>query len=307
MWHLLALAAPGGREQIAKDYDEAPGRHHRATQTSLGRPRGIPNVRQDVRIGAVASGRPNQRLRDAMDAAAIGVDQLAEATGFDPKSVYRWVRHGIVPRRVGAKKRVAQILGVTEDAIWPREGRSPVAPDVPPATDEIVAVWAHRADVPKHLWWTLLSGGETCIQLVGYAMQFLPEDHPRLNDLLVAKAAAGARVCVALADPDSRYVAERDAEERLGGTFRDRIRTTIDHLRPVLGADGIDLVTHDSPMYCSVFRADDELFYTPHLFGLKGYLAPLYWLRRHGDDGPFDGIVGHVERLLATTKPLEVP
>lgn len=112
-------------------------------------------------------------------------------------------------------------------------------------------------------------------------------------------------VRIALAHPDSRYVTERDAEERLGGTLRDRIRTTIDHLRPLFDVEGVEVATHESPMYCSVFRADEQLFYTPHLYGLKGYRAPLYDLRRCGDDGPFDAVTAHFERLWATTTPLE--
>lgn len=112
-------------------------------------------------------------------------------------------------------------------------------------------------------WWALLDGGRTNIDLLGYAMQFLPEDHPRLDRLFLAKAAGGCRIRIALANADSRYVAERDEEEGLGGTLRARILTTLDHFQPLMGIDGIELRFHETPMYNSVFRADDDMFFTP--------------------------------------------
>lgn len=45
-----------------------------------------------------------------MQRAGISEERLAEAAGFDPKSVWRWVHNGVVPRRVGAKAQVAQLL-----------------------------------------------------------------------------------------------------------------------------------------------------------------------------------------------------
>jgi hypothetical protein len=201
---------------------------------------------------------------------------------------------------VGAKGRVATLLGVDERDIWPAHTPPRPRDDEPSlVSEEVVAVWAHRADVPKSAWRALLSGGDRNIDLLGYAMQFLPEDQPGLIDLLLRKAKAGCLVRVALADPDAPHVAERDAEEGLGGTLRDRIRTTIEHLRPLSAVPDVEVRFHRTPMYNSVFRADDAMFYTPHLFALQGYRAPLYQLRRCFDDGPFDALVGHFERLWA--------
>ncbi len=131
-------------------------------------------------------------------------------------------------------------------------------------------MWAHRADAPKARWWAMLSAAEHNIDLLGYAMQFLPEDHSRLDRLLIDKAAAGCRVRIALANPDSPYVAERDDEEGLGGTLPDRIRTTVDHFEPLFGVEGIDLRFHQTRMYNSVFRGDDQMFVTPHLYAPEG-------------------------------------
>ena len=248
----------------------------------------------------------NDQLRNAMDEAGISPDRLAEAVEVDPKSVWRWTNKGVVPRRVGMKARVADVLGVDESDIWPAPVKARAGEDRE-VTQEVVAVWAHRADAPKARWWAMLSGAEAHIDLLGYAMQFLPEDHSRLDHLLIEKAAAGCRVRIALADPDSPYVAERDDEEGLGGTFPDRIRTTIDHFEPLFGVEGIDLRFHQTRMYNSVFRGDDQMFVTPHLYGLKGYRAPLLHIRRATDDGMFDGFVAHFERIWTVSQPIPAP
>jgi hypothetical protein len=58
---------------------------------------------------------------------------------------------------------------------------------------------------------------------------------------------------------------------------------------------------HETPMYNSLFRADDEMLVTPHLYALKGYRAPIFLLRRTVEDGIFDNFVEHFERVWAQT------
>lgn len=249
----------------------------------------------------------NNRLREAMDNAGVSRDQLAEAVDVDPKSVWRWTNKGIIPRRIGLKAKVADILGVDESDIWPATVQPARIGGDREVTGEVVTAWAHRADAPKAYWWTMLSTADQSIDLLGYAMQFLPEDHSRLDQLLVEKAAAGCHVRIALANPESPYVAERDEEEGLGGTFPDRIRTTLDHFEPLFGVEGIVLRFHQTRMYNSIFRGDDQMFVTPHLYGLKGYRAPLLHIRRYSDDGLFDGFLAHFERIWAVSQAIPRP
>ncbi|CAN5400942.1 hypothetical protein BH24ACT7_BH24ACT7_05290 [soil metagenome] len=60
-------------------------------------------------------------------------------------------------------------------------------------------------------------------------------------------------------------------------------------------------------MYNSIFRGDNLMFFTPHLYALKGYRAPLLHLRRLTDDGLFDGLLAHFERIWTTTTPIPRP
>jgi hypothetical protein len=150
----------------------------------------------------------------------------------------------------------------------------------------------------------VLAGASRQIDLLGYAMLFLPEQNASLDRLLLTKGQTGCRVRIALADPDSRQVAERDEEEELGGTMRDRIRTTLDHFKVLLAANGIEIRFHATPLYNSLFRGDEQMLVTPHLYRLKGYKAPLLHLRRMREDSMFDNLAAHFERVWTDTTPV---
>jgi hypothetical protein len=246
------------------------------------------------------TGMSNERLRKAMAGAHLGVEEVSQATQVDPKTVQRWLK-GRVPH---ARHRwtVAELVHEDEGYLWPNsDGRR-----IPgsPTTAEVVAAYPHRADVPPERWWTLLVEAKRQIDLLAYAMLFLYETHPRLFDLLRGKAAAGCRIRIALADPVSRQVVERDAEERLNGGLVARVRTSLQQFEEALAdCEGIELGLHASPLYNSLFRFDDDMFVTPHLYGTTGYRAPLLHLRRLERDGIFDTFAGHFEAVWSTTTP----
>jgi hypothetical protein len=240
-----------------------------------------------------------------MEVAGLSIDALAAAVDTTPKSVREW-RQGVVPRRAAFRARLVEILDVRDDELWPEpdHGDDQQRPD---AAEEVIDAWAHRADAPPDVWSLLLGRATSNIDLMAYAMLFLPESSYRLDRLLADKASSGCRLRIALADPESRFVAERDAEERLGGTFPARIRTTLDHFRPLFDVDGAELRFYRTPMYNSMIRGDDQMLVTPHMFALKGYKAPLFHYERRFDDGIFDNYMAHFERTWATATPIPPP
>lgn len=171
------------------------------------------------------------------------------------------------------------------------------------ASAEIHEAYAHRADLAPDEWWRLFSGATRRIDLLGCALLHLTENHPRLPDLLLGKAADGCSVRIALADPDCAKVAERDDEEGLDGGLAARIRTSIHYLEPLAERSGIELRLHAAPMYNSIFRFDDQMLVTPHLYGRPGRLAPLLHLRRRKDGGMFDNFATHFEDVWTTAAP----
>jgi len=241
----------------------------------------------------------NDRLRNAMIAAHVDLDTLTRATSVDPKTVQRWLK-GRVPH-ARYRWKIAELLREHEDFLWPPNDHIITAAT---QTAEIVAAYAHRSDVPPAAWWQLFLQAQKQMDLLGYAMQFLPEQHARLETLLREKASDGCKIRIALADPASNAVQMRDEEERLGGTLSARIQTTLYHFRSLHNHEGIEMCYHTTPIYNSVFRFDNEMFVTPHLYGLHGSKAPLHHLRYLGANGIFANFLGHFEAVWATTKPI---
>lgn len=243
---------------------------------------------------------PNERLRRAMNSKRVGVDALSERVEVDPKTVQRWLQ-GRIPH---ARHRwaVAEVLGEDEEVLWPSAQRAATAAAV---TDEVVAAYARRADVPAETWWRAISDAAEDIALLGYAMLHLPEQQPDLIPVLRDKAASGCRVRIALVDPESEEARRRDAEEQLNGGLVARIRTAGFYFSELSGTERIELRHHSTPMYNSVFRFDGQMFVTPHLYGVPGSKAPLLHVQRRSARGMFERFVEHFEAIWDESKPYE--
>jgi hypothetical protein len=240
----------------------------------------------------------NERLRHALQQEGLDVDDVARAIGVNHRTVGRWMTGRLpYPRHRSA---IARLVKRDEGYLWPGVARDPAAS----ATAEIVNAYAHRSDVPADLWWHLLSSASEHIDFQAYALLHIPESHPRLLDLLREKASAGCAIRIAVADPNCANVAERDEEEGLEGALSARIRIALRYLDPLRDCPGAELRLHAVPMYNSVFRFDDEMFVTPHVYGRPGRLAPLLHLRRRREDGIFDNYLTHLEDVWVTAVPL---
>lgn len=234
----------------------------------------------------------NERLRLAMSRRRVSVEAVATAAEVDPKTVSRWMG-GRVPH---PRHRwvVARLLQEDEDYLWPGNRRSDGAAD---PIGEIIAAYPYRSNLPTHTWWDIFSRAESHIDLLGYTLYFLPLEHPRFVEVLREKCQAGCAVRATLADPKSRHVADRDAEEDTALTLVVRIHTTLKYLRPLADCAGFELRFQSAPLYNSVFRFDDEMLVTPHLFATPGSAAPLLRLRRLGSDGLFARFLSHFESI----------
>jgi transcriptional regulator with XRE-family HTH domain len=112
----------------------------------------------------------NERLGNAMEAAHVSIEAVARVTEVDPKTVQRWLKGRIPhPRH---RWKVAELVHERADFIWPPDKHKIAATTA--KTSEIVAAYAHRADVPPDAWWQLFLQAKEHIDLLGYAMQFLP-------------------------------------------------------------------------------------------------------------------------------------
>ena len=248
------------------------------------------------------AGERNERLRAAMAAQGMEVETLARQVEVDPKTVQRWIG-GRVPHPRHRWK-ICDLLGQAEEHLWPGVGLGASGAH---HTSEIVAAFAHRADAPSQLWSGMLERVRTNLDLLGYAMLFFPEQHPQLARLLDEKCASGLRVRIALADPDSEEVAARDRLEGLGGTLPGRIRSTVQHLEPLLSNPGVEVRYHGVPLYNANYRFDDQMLVTPYLYRLHGYQHPLLHLKRLGPAGIFESYAQQFEAIWAESHPILAP
>jgi transcriptional regulator with XRE-family HTH domain len=244
---------------------------------------------------------PNERLRAVMAAGGWTHASLAAKTDVDPKSVERWINLGRTPRRATALL-AAETLGEDVHALWPALRQPRPARAVSP---ELVALYDQRADIPVSAFVDLLSQAHEQIDVLVYSAVFLHEAYPRLNDLLQERAADGCTIRIALGDADSPNVQQRGQEEKFGHGIESRCRLALLHYQPLIPMPGIEIRTHGTSLYNSLYRADDQLLVNSHLWGVNAYGSPAWHLRRNGDGGMFDTYAESFDAVWATAAPVQ--
>jgi transcriptional regulator with XRE-family HTH domain len=245
---------------------------------------------------------PNERLRAFLLENGETRAKLAEALEVGNKTVERWVTRDRVPYR-RHRHAVAAHFGVDEVYIWPDAlDRDRVAAM---SGSEIVAVYPHRSEVPKDVWGHLFSQAEQEIGILVYAGLFLAED-AGVQRILRDRARAGVRVRILLGDPDSKVVAERGEDEGLGGeAVGVNIRNVLALYRPLRAIEGIEFRFHQTVLYNSIYRADDQLLVNTHIQGLSTSFAPV-WHFRKLVGGEFASVyMESFERVWETAEPTE--
>jgi hypothetical protein len=166
--------------------------------------------------------------------------------------------------------------------------------------------YPHPSAVPREKRRQLFASAEREIGILVYAALFLAED-VGLARLLADKARAGVPVRVLLPDPNSRRMAERGAEEGIGDAVAARVHNAVSPFRPLLKADGVQARQHETVLYNSIFRADDEMLVNPQVHGIAAAYAPVLHLRRVEPGGMFATYVDCFERVWAEAVPLTNP
>lgn len=244
----------------------------------------------------------NDRLRTAMAARQVTIEDVAARAEVDPKTVQRWLG-GRTPH-LRNRIAVAAMVGEDPEYLWPETDRG--REEGARADDEVVATYAQRALVPGELWDQLIEYATRRIDLLGFAMLHVPEQHPSIFEAGTRVVENGGRVRIVLADPDGDQAIRRDREEQLDGGLLHRIRTSAKYLSEQLpGPPEVELRWQDAPMYCSIFRFDDQALVTPHVFGRPGWQSPLLHLRRLGPSGMFENYMQHFEDVWETARPME--
>ncbi|GAB3127048.1 hypothetical protein GCM10027160_51290 [Streptomyces calidiresistens] len=109
---------------------------------------------------------------------------------------------------------------------------------------------------------------------------------------------------IALGDAESENVRRRGEEERFGHGIEPRCRLARMHYRPLLGTPNVEIRTHGTTLYNSLYRGDDEMLVNAHLWGVNAFAAPVWHLRRGREGGVFDTYARSFDKVWETAVPL---
>lgn len=241
----------------------------------------------------------NERLRSRLAERQLTPADLARLVQVDPKTVERWITANDRTPQRSHRWKVAAELGVDEAYLWPGamdERRSNVV-----SAAELVQLYPNRGAVPAELWPAMVRNATEHIDVLVYAGLFLFDTYPDLLADLTAKAAAGARVRLALGDPDSAAVKHRGDEESVDMSGRTRMAIAI--VGGLDGVPGVEIRLHATTLYTSLFRADSVVLANVHSYGSAAVHAPVMHLQQVGGGRLVEHYLQAYERVWERAAP----
>lgn len=241
---------------------------------------------------AEAATIPNDRLTQRLHAKGLSPQRFATAVGVDIKTVRRWLANIDYNVREDNARRAAKLLACTPHDLWPNQYPAPSASALAttsPGGPFTATLYASRTQLPITAWQQHFAGATTGIDILVLAATFLFDTLDGFLDTLLDAAARGVAVRFLVGDPDTASMILRGKEEGIGEAVIARCRTSVELLAPHAGTPGLDIRTHDTTLYTSIFRVDDAMIVNFHIYGSPGRNNPVLALSRH-----------HEPRLWAT-------
>ena len=243
-------------------------------------------------------------------------------SGCDRQSSTRVCRSTIWPRRsasiprqwsAGSRRagcriprnraKAARVLGLDESVLWPQledaRARAVVG-------SEVLRVYPDRGAVPAGSWYELISSANEHVDVLVYAGLFLSDGRADLGDAAPAKGARRAcrfGCCSAIPSPRRSHAAERGAGRRRHGRADPPEH---DVHGPTFGTPGVEVRLHDTTLYNSIYRFDDDLLVNTHAYGAVAAQSPVMHLRRIAGGRLFAHYMASFERVWEEAQPLAV-
>ncbi|MGW5400167.1 XRE family transcriptional regulator [Streptomyces sp. NPDC003952] len=241
----------------------------------------------------------NERLHSVLAQRGVSPESLAEVCEVDPKTVGRWLG-GRVPH-ARHRFRAAQHLRVEESFLWPAPQPRTSAPNTA-GGGELVGTYPNRASVPRDMWLALLQEARKEIGVLVFSGTFFAQSNPHVAKMLAERAANGVRVRLCFGDPGGQAVAIRGREEGIGDALAAKIRASLTYYRPLLPEASCEVRLHDTTLYTSLFRYDDNLLVNPHVWGQPASANPLLHLKKGDSTGWFDNYAESFEAVWAAAR-----
>jgi hypothetical protein len=157
--------------------------------------------------------------------------------------------------------------------------------------------------IPREEWTRLFASADHDIGVLAYSALFLAEDAGLLR-ILADKADHGVTVRIALGDPDSPNVARRGQEEGIGDAMPAKIRNALTLYRPLLTSENVKIRLHQTVLYNSIYRADDQIFVNQHVYGIPAAHAPVFCLRKSQSGDMVAAYLDSFERIWIAAEPI---
>jgi hypothetical protein len=241
---------------------------------------------------------PNERLRDAILRNGLTPISVAEKIRVDSKTVERWITQDRIPYP-RHRHAIAALVRESDSYLWPNAVTPEKASLI--GQSELVKLYPRRSAVPFDLWRRLIDRAEERIDVLAYAGLFLVEQEPKLIETLRQKTLDGVSVRILLGDPDCQAIERRSMEEGGPEVMAAKIRQVRRFYGPLEGTAGAEVRYHETTLYNSIYRFDDEMLVNMHVLGLPAPHAPVMHLRRLLGGDLFGTYADSLDRVLAVS------
>jgi transcriptional regulator with XRE-family HTH domain len=238
----------------------------------------------------------NENLRRAMLRARLSEEEVAARLQVDPKTVRRWLE-GRMPY-LRHRWVLAGLLDADEADLWP-EIRAANAVRSRPA--EIRAVYPHRQAMPANAWQLLFRSAKRDIGVLARTGLFLAKE-PGVLDVLAQRAGRGVRVRICVRVPDTSVATERPSEERADRLEVAGVRDVL-ALFGGLRENGAEFRLHRTTLYSSIYRADNQLLVSQHIYGISSEREPVLYLQSGAAGDMATGYLDVFEHIWASAQP----
>lgn len=240
--------------------------------------------------------RRNHRLAEALARRQLSVVDVAARLQVDPRTVTRWIDDASrIPRR-NERLELSRMVEIPAGMLWPD------ASDTPQAAAEVVAIYPCRAAVSAAQIMTLLGDVTTQVDILALAALWLWDTIPGFGAALADKAAQGVTVRCCLGDPLGASARMRGAEEMIGAGLEHRCDLSLTYARKWLAPEVVRL--HDTTLYASVLRFDDDVLVNWHLYGAPAADSPMLHLRAGQPGGIAQAVLSSFERVWEGAQPV---
>lgn len=156
--------------------------------------------------------------------------------------------------------------------------------------------------MPHDTWTALITDVAERMDVLVYSGAFLIEQY-NLLPLVRQKTTSGVKYRFLIGDHTSSAVIQRAAEEGTPGGLEGRTQLMLRYLESINTLPGVEIRSHGTILYNSIYRFDDHLLINGHAYGSVAGQNPVMQLRRIEGGVMWQHYMASFERVWNTATP----